>query len=108
MHIGKASHILPSEITPRRLYLDRRNFLLGGAALGIAGGYGGSAVAAPLQAAKSPFSTDEKPTPLKDVTTYNNFYEFGTDKSDPAANAGSLKTSPGRGAARGQRQLLNT
>ena len=40
---------------------------------------------------KSPFSTDEKPNAYKDITTYNNFYEFGTDKDDPARNADTLQ-----------------
>ena len=45
--------------------------------------------------AKSPLSTtDEPPTPLKDITSYNNYYEFGTDKGDPAKNAHTLKTKP--------------
>jgi methionine sulfoxide reductase catalytic subunit len=51
--------------------------------------------AAPLQGARSPLSiTDEPLTPLKDVTSYNNFYEFGTDKTDPMKNARTLKTKP--------------
>jgi sulfoxide reductase catalytic subunit YedY len=47
-----------------------------------------------LQFTKSPLSTGEEPTPLKHVTAYNNFYEFGTDKDDPARNAGTLRTRP--------------
>jgi sulfoxide reductase catalytic subunit YedY len=47
-----------------------------------------------LATVKGPFSTDEKITPFNDVTHYNNFYEFGTDKSDPAKNAQNFKTSP--------------
>ena len=50
--------------------------------------------AAPLSFAKSAFSTDEAETPKADVTSYNNFYEFGTGKEDPASYASSLKTSP--------------
>ena len=51
--------------------------------------------AAPLAAAKSPLSTTDEPaTPLKDITSYNNFYEFGTDKDDPAKNAHTLTTKP--------------
>ena len=50
--------------------------------------------AAPLSFAKSAFSTDEPQTPKADVTSYNNFYEFGTGKEDPASYAGSLTTSP--------------
>src|SRR6202140_3732452 len=45
-------------------------------------------------ASKSPFNTTEKETPYNDVTHYNNFYEFGTDKTDPAKNAQKLRTSP--------------
>jgi sulfoxide reductase catalytic subunit YedY len=67
-----------SEVTPKSVYLSRRAFLAG-------------ALAVPL---KSPFSTTEKPTPLKDVTTYNNFYEFGTGKEQPAQLAHTLVTSP--------------
>jgi sulfoxide reductase catalytic subunit YedY len=47
-----------------------------------------------LSSSKSSFSTDEKPTPLKDVTSYNNYYEFGVDKSDPARNAHTLAVKP--------------
>jgi sulfoxide reductase catalytic subunit YedY len=50
--------------------------------------------AAPLTFSKSPLSTSDKLTPKKDITTFNNFYEFGTDKSDPSENADKLKTSP--------------
>ena len=54
-----------------------------------------SAGAAPLAAAKSPLSTTDEPaTPLKDIISYNNFYEFGTDKDDPAKNAHTLTTKP--------------
>jgi methionine sulfoxide reductase catalytic subunit len=95
MLIGRPSDIRSSEITPRDVYLRRRDLLVGAAAAGTAGLIGGEAQAAKLEFAKSPLSTtDEKLTSLKDVTSYNNFYEFGTDKSDPAANAHTLKTSP--------------
>ena len=95
MHTRKPDMIPSSEITPRDIYLRRREFLAGAAALGLAGALPGlPAMAAPLQAAKSQYSTDEPQTPLKDVTHYNNFYEFGTDKTDPGDYASSLKTSP--------------
>jgi sulfoxide reductase catalytic subunit YedY len=98
MPITRASDIAPSEITPRDVYLRRREFLAGAAAMGLTGGLtaaGLRAQAAPLQAAKSPLSTTgETVTALKDITTYNNFYEFGTDKGDPAANAHTLTTKP--------------
>ena len=95
MLIRRPSDIAPSEITPRGVYLRRREFLAGAAALGMIGFIATRAHAAPLQAAKSPLSTTgETVTPLKDITTYNNFYEFGTDKGDPAKNAHTLKTTP--------------
>jgi methionine sulfoxide reductase catalytic subunit len=83
-----------SEITPRDLYLSRRSLLTGAAGLIGVSTIASSAGAAPLATSSSPFSTDEKRTSLKDVTSYNNFYEFGVDKEDPAANAGSLTTKP--------------
>ncbi|RTL66307.1 MAG: protein-methionine-sulfoxide reductase catalytic subunit MsrP [Hyphomicrobiales bacterium] len=93
MLIKAPSDIAPSEITPRSVYLSRRGLLAGAGALAGALAFG-PADAATLTAAKSPFSTDEKPTPKKDVVSYNNFYEFGTDKADPVAYAGKLTTSP--------------
>jgi len=95
MLIRPPRDIPSSEITPRSVYLRRRDFIGGAAALGVAAAlpFGRTAHAA-MPAAKSPFSTDETPTPLKDVTTYNNFYEFGTDKGDPAKNAHTLTTKP--------------
>lgn len=93
MLIGKPSVIKPSEITPRGLHLDRRAFLAGAGAIGL--GAASPAGAATLTYAKSPLSTTgEALTPQKDVTTYNNYYEFGTDKADPAKHAAKLKTAP--------------
>jgi methionine sulfoxide reductase catalytic subunit len=86
--------IRPSEITPKAAWLRRRELLAGAAALGLAGSIAEPALAAALAAAKSPLSTDEPPTPLADITNYNNYYEFGTDKGDPARNAGELTTHP--------------
>lgn len=94
MLIRRPNDILPSEITPREIYLNRRQWMAGAAGLALAAGLPGALSAAPLNAAKSPFSTDEKKTSLEDVTSYNNYYEFGTAKEDPAAKAKSLKTSP--------------
>ncbi len=94
MLIRKPSGIAPSQITPRDVYMRRREFLTGAAALGLGTLIARPAHAAPSQAVKSPLSTADKPTPLKDVTSYNNFYEFGTGKSDPAAYARTLTPSP--------------
>src|SRR5262245_8136221 len=95
MLIGRAPDIKSSEITSESHYMNRRAWLAaaGGAALGA---IGGPVWAQEPQAVGKPFGLqpDDKPTPWTDVTTYNNFYEFGTDKSDPAKNAGSFKTTP--------------
>ena len=89
MLIKKPSDIPPSEITPEAVYLNRRSFMLGAAGLMLSG-----ETLAALAARKSPLSTGEPLNSLKDITSYNNYYEFGTDKSDPAAYAGRLKTRP--------------
>ncbi|MEK0084001.1 protein-methionine-sulfoxide reductase catalytic subunit MsrP [Benzoatithermus flavus] len=93
MLIKAASDIRPSEITPRSVWLRRREFVAAATAAGLIGS-AHPLRAAPLAARKSPYSTDEKLTPLEDVTSYNNYYEFGTGKDDPAANAHTLTTSP--------------
>jgi methionine sulfoxide reductase catalytic subunit len=85
------------EVTPERLYLDRRALMSGGAALAATGLLGRTVRAAeetlpPVK--KSGYVVNEAQTPWKDVTTYNNFYEFGTAKEDPAANAHTLRTRP--------------
>jgi methionine sulfoxide reductase catalytic subunit len=96
-------HPLPSEITPQGLYVARRRVLQSaGAALGLAVLPTWAQSTRPNKLAALPGSrsavagglTTEKQTPYGDVTSYNNFYEFGTDKADPAKNAGSLKTRP--------------
>jgi len=105
MLIRNAPDLRWSEITPERLYASRREFIRtsSGAVLGAlaAGGIatGLSAGPAPdqdplLNVKKSPFSTDEKLNGFDDITTYNNFYEFGTDKSDPAQYSGRFKPKP--------------
>lgn len=94
MLIRRPTDILPSEITPREVYFNRRQWMAGAAGLALAAALPKGLKAAPLSAAKSPFSTDEKLTSREDVTSYNNYYEFGTGKDDPARNAQTLKTSP--------------
>ena len=88
-----------SAITPRPVYEARRQLLLAGAGAGLALAWPGFARAAsaggPLSAVqRGPFATDEALTPRQFVTGYNNFYEFGTDKADPAANAHTLRPRP--------------
>jgi sulfoxide reductase catalytic subunit YedY len=86
--------IASSEITPREVYLRRREFIGGALAAAALAGSASETLAVPLTFTKSAFTANEPLTPKKDVTSYNNFYEFGTDKGDPAAYAGSLKISP--------------
>ena len=87
--------IASSEITPRASYLKRREFLAAAAAgIGMAAVGGKAALADALTATKSNYTVDEKLTPIKDVTTYNNFYEFGLDKADPANLSGKFKPRP--------------
>lgn len=106
MRIIKPNDPLPSEITPREAYLNRRQFMAGIAALAAA-----PALAAPTPGARGQklpgikpgrFSTNESRTPFESVTSYNNFYEFGTGKSDPAENAHTLKTRPWTVAVEGE------
>ena len=92
----KRNLVLPySSVTPRGVYLSRRRFLAGAGASAMLGfGTGVSVAGTKLSAAKSPLSTTEKPTPFQDVSTYNNFYEFGTTKSDPSRNAKNFRAVP--------------
>jgi sulfoxide reductase catalytic subunit YedY len=102
----KFGDLTEADITPKSTYLNRRQLLR---AIGIAGATViGSKVVSRLAfppaqvragtklnvTVKSPFSTSEKMSSFKDVTHYNNFYEFGTDKGDPSRNAQNFRTSP--------------
>src|SRR5579885_64311 len=105
MLIKKPPDIKPSEITSKSLFLRRREFLSvsinSTAAIATAGLAGGLLAPSAAQAGtklqgivKSPFSTKEELTPYEDVTTYNNFYEFGTNKEDPAEYSKDFKPLP--------------
>ena len=98
-------HSYSSEITPQSVYQDRRQLLrlmAGGAAGAALAGWAARDARAQMSGAKLAWqksavggaSTMEKVTDFKDAASYNNFYEFGTDKSDPARNAHTLKTTP--------------
>jgi sulfoxide reductase catalytic subunit YedY len=99
MLIQRPSDVLPSEITPEAVYRQRRRFLTSGAQLAAL-----TLMPLPLGQARAaveigslsqgPFGTEETPTPYEDVTGYNNFYEFGTRKDDPARHAHRLQTDP--------------
>lgn len=99
MLIQKPADLRYSDVTPKEIYLSRRRLLAAGpAALGalLAGTQPALAGSKLSGYTKSPFSTDEKLTPYKDVTNYNNFYEFGTAKEQPAEYAKNFRTSPWR------------
>lgn len=87
---------LPSEITPQERYLGRREFMAGLAAAGAAGfAAPRAAQAASLEYTRNArLSLPETPNSIEDITTYNNFYEFGTDKTDPAQRSGKFKPKP--------------
>ncbi|MBC2885775.1 protein-methionine-sulfoxide reductase catalytic subunit MsrP [Ochrobactrum sp. CM-21-5] len=85
--------IRSSEITPPQFYLGRRQFLTGAIAAGLAL-HASRGTARPIQAGASKYTVDDKVTPIEDVTTYNNFYEFGLGKDDPSTNGGNFKPLP--------------
>jgi sulfoxide reductase catalytic subunit YedY len=106
MLIKKASDVASSEITSKSLYVNRRKFLTGAALAGgaAAAGFGLHELGSPATQVeantkidgvkKSSFSTTETITPYKDVTNYNNYFEFSTDKYEPAGLAKNFKTHP--------------
>jgi sulfoxide reductase catalytic subunit YedY len=96
---GDSAGILPSEITPESVYFDRRTLLKAALAAGVTGI--GTAWApeshavADLKFQRNPsYSVNEAPNSYEDITTYNNYYEFGTDKSGPARNSERFKPTP--------------
>src|SRR4029450_2039885 len=114
MLIKKRDDTKPSEITSKELYMNRRQFILAASATALSAGAVLSGLDASLSTQqviageklgdlrKSSFSTSEKLNSFKDITTYNNFYELGTDKSDPAENAKYLNTRPWTVAVEGE------
>src|ERR1700676_509457 len=106
MLLQRKPELTYADVTPKEVYFNRRKFLQ---AMGIAGAaaFAGKnlldLVSPPrnvygavkfVNLVKSPFSTTEKPNTFEDVTHYNNFYEFGIDKTAPAKNAQKFRTSP--------------
>ena len=98
MLIRYPGDIVPSEITSPPIFERRRDFLRTAVGMGVSGALCSLSAASAAEklpgTIKSSLSTLEKPTPYKDVTSYNNFYEFGADKADPALHAHTLKTQP--------------
>ena len=116
MLIKKAQDLRASDVTPKELYVRRREFIAAAGVTAAAVATGGlgllgdhTEVSAQNPNAqkltnlkKSPFSTDEKLNSYKDVTTYNNFYEFGLDKADPGKYASTLRPRPWSVVVEGQ------
>lgn len=112
MLIKHPNDVLPSEITDESVYLKRRD-LLKKAGLATVGMMAGQSMLATASSSgpsgavlkgvqKSPFSTDQSPNSWTDVTTYNNYYEFGTGKEDPSRNAINFKPLPWKVAVNGE------
>ena len=106
MLIKRPADIKSAEITPRQIYLNRRQFITSASAAVVTTGaalagldilrlsaraYAGEKLA---NVKKSSYSIDEKQNSFKDITSYNNFYELGTEKEQPAENAKYLTTRP--------------
>ncbi|HYE85918.1 MAG TPA: protein-methionine-sulfoxide reductase catalytic subunit MsrP, partial [Vicinamibacterales bacterium] len=116
MLIKKAADLRESDVTPKELFLERREFLtaagvtaaaVGAHGLGLLGDDSSVSAQNPnaqklTNLKKSPFSTDEKLNSYKDITTYNNFYEFGLDKADPGKYAHTLRPRPWSVVVEGQ------
>src|SRR5262249_8647718 len=107
MLIKKPNDIPFSEVTPKSAYVSRRAFITGAVAAGVAVAGGLSlrhadSMGQPVEAAgakltgirKSQYTTTEKPTSLKDITNYNNYYKFSTDKYDPNGLSKNSRTRP--------------
>lgn len=97
--LKKQAILAPSELTSEVAYFDRRRLLTSTMALMLTGKAGTATAAAAtlpaLEAARNArFSAAEPLTSFEDITTYNNFYEFGTDKADPQRRAHALRTRP--------------
>jgi sulfoxide reductase catalytic subunit YedY len=95
MLIRHAPDLKDHDVTDQGLYLRRREFIAAGAASGAALALvAGQAEAAPLKYSPNKMPISDKATPLKDITSYNNFYEFGVNKDDPGANSKAFNPRP--------------
>ncbi|MGB5101755.1 MAG: protein-methionine-sulfoxide reductase catalytic subunit MsrP [Steroidobacteraceae bacterium] len=99
----------PSEITPEHIYLSRRSIVAGLVAAGVGLGLPRhSAAQLPPFRRNAALSTTEKPNSFEDITTYNNFYEFGTSKEDPARNSAKFRPQPWSVAVTGAAEQTGT
>ena len=114
-HPSSTPCIAPSEITPPERYLSRRALLAGGIGLATAHTLGAGARSAFAQTGEAlaavrneTYSVTERPTPYEYATSYNNFYEFGSDKADPARYSANFRTRPWSVAIGGAAELTGT
>ena len=112
-HRCEIPRILPSEITPEAVYLDRRRLLQAAVAAGMlpmAAAWPDAVLAADklTYTANKTYSTADKPNTLEEISGYNNFYEFGTDKSDPAAHSKDFKPQPWSVTIAGEAETTGT
>jgi sulfoxide reductase catalytic subunit YedY len=116
MFIRRPPDIRPSEITPEAVFRDRREILRAAGFAGAAALLAGRTHADDIPARhrklggvkKSPLSTKEAPNSFEDITTYNNFYEFGLDKGDPAEHAGRFRPKPWTVAVEGAAEVTGS
>lgn len=115
MRKAAESTVLPSEITPPEVFFNRRQLLASAVAAGLIGAThplraaeSGPAGAALKYTRNAQYSVGDPPNSWEDITSYNNFYELGTDKSDPKANGGSLKPSPWNVTIDGEAEVKGT
>ena len=114
MLVFKPPRLRPSELTAERYFRMRRNLLAGALGLATAAALPAASAEAPASAARlkytrnNQYSPMDKPNTFEEITSYNNFYEFGIDKTDPAANAGSLRTRPWSVTIAGEAALTGT
>lgn len=113
MLIRRPDHIRPSQITPEAVYRNRREILQAAGFVGAGALLGGAAQGADIPAVHrrlegvrhSPLSVKETPNSFEDITTYNNFYEFGFDKGDPLKRSGKFRPRPWTVTVDGEAEL---
>ena len=107
-----STKLLPSEITPPEVFFSRRQAIAAALAAGVVGlahADEPQPAAGKLQYSRNPqYSTKETPNSFEDITGYNNFYEFGTDKSDPKANAQEFRAHPWSVTVDGEAEVKGT
>ncbi len=110
---ARSNRILPSDITPRDVFFNRREVLaaaLAAGAIGLAHAEESPPpAAAKLNYSRNPqYSVKDPPNTFEDISSYNNFYEFGTDKTDPKDNAQHFRTSPWSVTVDGEAEVKGT